>query len=150
MFSSSLILGFACLISGADPAEDAKKEIEKFRGTWKWISMESEGTKLPEATFKDSRLIMDGDKFIARDPKETLSGTFTVSVIRKPKTIDVIFDEGPEKGKVFKGIYELEGDTYKVCIALPGKDRPTEFVSKPESGQVLQVLRREKRQGRRP
>jgi uncharacterized protein (TIGR03067 family) len=145
MLSCSLVFGFACLISGADPGADAKKEIEKFRGTWKWIFMESEGTKLPEETFKNSRLIMDSDKFIARDPKETLTGTFTVSVSRKPKTIDVTFNEGPEKGKVFKGIYELEGDTYKVCLALPGKDRPTEFVSKPESGQVLQVLRREKR-----
>jgi uncharacterized protein (TIGR03067 family) len=142
---SSTVLGFACLVSAADPPEDARKEIEKFRGTWKWIFMESEGTKLPEETFKNSRLIMDGEKFIARDPKETLSGTFTVSVSRKPKTIDVTFNEGPEKGKVFKGIYELEGDTYKVCIALPGKERPTEFVSKPESGHVLEVLRREKR-----
>ena len=145
MLSSSVVLGFACLVSAADPPEDARKEIEKFRGTWKWIFMESEGTKLPEETFKNSRLIMDGDKFIARDPKETLTGTFTVSASRKPKTIDVTFNEGPEKGKVFKGIYELEGDTYKVCIALPGKERPTEFVSKPESGHVLEVLRREKR-----
>jgi uncharacterized protein (TIGR03067 family) len=144
MLPSCAVLGFACLISGADPTEDVKKELEKFRGTWKWVFMESEGTKLPEATFKDSRLIMDGDKFIARDPQATYRGTFTVSVNQKPKTIDVTFTEGPEKGKSFKGIYELQGDTYKVCLALPGKDRPTEFVSKPESGHVLEVLRRER------
>jgi uncharacterized protein (TIGR03067 family) len=145
MLSSCAVLGFACLITRAEPTEDVKKELEKLRGTWKWVFMEQEGTKLPEATFKDSRLIIDGDKFLARDPQQTLKGTFTVSVSQKPKTIDVTFTEGPEKGKSFKGIYELEGDTYKVCLALPGKERPTEFVSKPESGYVLEILRREKR-----
>jgi uncharacterized protein (TIGR03067 family) len=61
-----------------------------------------------------------------------------------PKTIDVTFTEGPEKGKSSYGIYELEGDTYRVCIGLTGKPRPTDFASTPGSGHVLEVLKREK------
>ena len=42
------------------------------------------------------------------------------------------------------GIYELEGDTFKVCFAAPGKaDRPTEFKSAAGSGHRLLVLKRE-------
>jgi uncharacterized protein (TIGR03067 family) len=145
MTSFLLQAGLLVLVGGGDATEDAKRELEKFQGTWKWVSMVSDGMKLSEEVFKNSRLVIDGNKFTAKDPQETLHGTFVVSVKSKPKTIDVTFTEGPEKGKAFKGIYELEGDTYKVCIALPGKDRPTEFVSKPGSENVLEVLQRVKR-----
>ena len=64
MLPSCAVLGFACLILGADPAEDVKKELEKFRGTWKWVFMESEGTKLPEATFSSD----DGVPALAAHP----------------------------------------------------------------------------------
>jgi len=42
------------------------------------------------------------------------------------------------------GIYELEGDGYRVCFALVGKPRPSEFTSKSGSGTILQVWEREK------
>jgi len=41
-------------------------------------------------------------------------------------------------------IYELEGDTYKVCMALEGHPRPTEFVTRPGNGHVFEILKREK------
>jgi uncharacterized protein (TIGR03067 family) len=129
----------------ADPAEDTKKELEKFRGTWRFVSVEIEGMKLPEQQLKGSQLVLDGDKFTFTDSQATYRGTFKLAVDQKPKTIDVTFHEGPEKGKTSKGIYELEGDVYKVCMGLAGKERPTEFASKPGSGHVLELLRREQR-----
>ena len=42
-------------------------------------------------------------------------------------TMDIISTEGPNKGKTFLAIYELDGDTLKVCYDLTGKSRPTEF-----------------------
>jgi hypothetical protein len=38
--------------------------------------------------------------------------------------------------------YSALGDTYKVCIGLAGRERPTVFASEPGSGHVLQVLKR--------
>src|SRR5262249_3394473 len=38
--------------------------------------------------------------------------------------------------------YELDGDTYKVCYAVPGKARPKEFVSRPGTGISLEVYKR--------
>jgi hypothetical protein len=42
------------------------------------------------------------------------------------------------------GIYELDGDTMKTCLAAPGKERPTEFSSKEGSGRMSYVWKREK------
>jgi uncharacterized protein (TIGR03067 family) len=138
------VLAVAVLVSGGDASEDTKKELERFRGTWKYVSMEAEGTKVAPEPLAGIKLVLDGDKFTQTDPQATYRGTFSVSVKTRPKTIDVIFTEGPEKGKAFKGIYELEGDTYKVCLAVPDHERPKVFASKPESGHVLSVLKREK------
>ena len=103
-----------------------------------------EGQEVPEEGSRTARLIVKGDRFEMTDPAATYRGTYTVDPSVTPKTIDVTFTEGPEAGKTSRGIYELDGDTYKVCVGLAGRDRPEEFASKPGSGHALQVLRREK------
>ena len=42
------------------------------------------------------------------------------------------------------GIYELDGDTYRYCLAPAGKPRPTEFASKEGSGHSLGASQRQK------
>jgi uncharacterized protein (TIGR03067 family) len=117
-------------------------ELKRFEGTRRYESMVLEGRRLTEAHFGDARLILRGDRFEMTDPMATYRGTFTVDPASTPRTIEVRFTEGPEAGKTSKGIYQLEGDTYKVCIGLAGRERPTGFASEPGSGQALQVLRR--------
>jgi len=125
--------------------EAVKKEYKNFTGTWKFVSLEVEGMKVGEEAVKESRLIIKGNEFTMKSPEGNYKGTYKVDVSKKPKQIDVAFTDGPEKGKTSLGIYELDGDTYKVCISLAeNKDRPTEFASKPGSGHVLEVLKREK------
>ena len=52
--------------------------------------------------------------------------------------------EGLNKGAVTLGIYEIDGDTLKVCFDPEGKKRPTEF--KTASGsQTLVVHKRLKK-----
>ena len=63
-------------------------------------------------------------------------------MIVPPRTIEVKFTEGPEAGKTPRGVYELEGDTYTVCIGLAGRGRSNGFATEPDNGHALQVLRR--------
>src|SRR5262245_20247721 len=106
--------------------------------------MEIEGVKASPEQFKDARLVCDGDRFTMTSGGVTFKGTFKLDVSKTPKQFDAVFTDGPEKGKTALAIYKLEGDTYTVCIAMTDKERPKEFVSKPGSGHVLEVLQREK------
>jgi uncharacterized protein (TIGR03067 family) len=142
LLAISLSLVPALLHAAEDDA--ARKEYAKFTGTWRFASIEAQGQQLPERFFKDSRLVIDGEHFTLKEGNVSYKGSFKVDVTKKPKQIDVTFTEGPEKGKTARGIYELDGDTYKVCMGSVGKGRPTAFESKPGSGHVLEILKREK------
>jgi len=131
----------------ADRAEEAvKKELRKFQGAWKFVSLEAGGKTLPEEDYKAALLVIDGDKHTTKNGAATYSGTLKIDPGKKPKAIDFRFSDGPEKGKTAHGIYEFDGDTLKVCVGLVGKDRPAAFVSKPGSGHVLEVLKRTKKE----
>jgi len=120
------------------------KEYRAFEGTWRTVSIRAEGKDLPAERFKTSRLICKGRDFTAINDKGTTRGTFLVDAIKSPKTMDITIIDGATKGVIYRGIYELKGDTYKLCSSPTGKDRPKEFDSKPGSGYILQVLEREK------
>ena len=53
--------------------------------------------------------------------------------------------KAPAGAKPLAGIYSLEGGRLKMCFASPGKDRPTEFSSKEDSGNVLTEWEHEKK-----
>src|SRR5439155_25802112 len=60
------------------------------------------------------------------------------------KTFDLKFTAGPEKGNTNRGIYELDGDGWKLCLATRGGARPQHFATKPGTGHALEVLKRGK------
>jgi uncharacterized protein (TIGR03067 family) len=68
-------------------------------------------------------------------------GTFQLDAVSTPSTLDVTFTQGPEKGNKYLGIYDLQGDTWRLCRTLAGKDRPPAFATKAGSGRILQTLR---------
>jgi uncharacterized protein (TIGR03067 family) len=139
------ILFLAMASTGYRPTEVASaKELEKLKGTWEVLALEVEGMKVPEPAFKGSRIIINGETFKAITEGVTYEGTLKIKTTSKPKTIDLMFTEGPEKGKTALGIYELVGDDLKICLAMPGRTRPASFSTKPGSGHALQALRRQK------
>jgi len=109
-----------------------KKDLEKIAGKWQATSVQAGEVKMPDAQIKIATLVIDGDKYTVtvkgeKDTAETDKGTFKIDVLAKPMTMDIISTSGPSKGKVFLGIYEISGDTLKICYDLDGKKRPTEF-----------------------
>jgi uncharacterized protein (TIGR03067 family) len=146
MRKSALLLVAAALSLAADEVkkEPLDKEYARFEGTWRVVSLEIGGMKMPEQTLKDARLIIRGKEFTMKEKIATYRGTLSIDAGKKPKTIDMKFTEGPEKGNTSYGIYELDGDNFKLCLTITGKNRPTEFAAKPKSGHGLEVLKREK------
>lgn len=121
-----------------------ENELKRFQADWKFVSIEFRGESIRADLFQDDRLTLKGKEFTSTVQGNTTHGTFKIDPTLSPKTIDITFTDGPGKDNTQKGIYELDGDTQKICWAAPGKPRPTEFEAKPESGHMLQVLEKVK------
>ena len=80
----------------------------------------------------------------SKDGKPLYAGTFWVEPRTKPAAIDFEHTEGTLKGKAWKGIYALDGDTLRVCDNAPNlqRGRPAAFEAKSGSGYVLITFRR--------
>ncbi len=141
-----LVLAVGGLVA-ADAQEDAKKDLKKMQGTWLLVSGERDGKKFTEEEIKQSKLIIKGNTYSIpkREVGTSQEGTFKIDPSKTPKETDSTTGSGPDKGIVWLGIYELEDDTHKVCLAPPGKDRPKEFSAKSGSGHILQVWKRAKK-----
>ena len=133
------------LLAAADTPKSAREAIA---GSWRVVACELEHKLLPEAVFKDLRYVLaeDGKWKLEGGPgfPKAAGGAFDLDPKASPKTIDMTPDDGPFKGKTFRGIYQLEGDELKACFAFPGKDRPKNYLTRPESGLVLEFWRRGK------
>jgi uncharacterized protein (TIGR03067 family) len=150
MFAVVSLFAGVSLLAAADDAkkEAVKKDLEAMKGTWTVVSAERDGKKFTEEQLKDVTVTFDaGGKVSAqRQGQPIFEGTVKIDPTKKPKTVDATqTSEGDNKGKTSHGIYEIEGDTMKICSAEFGKERPTEFSSKPGSGHFLRVYKREKK-----
>ena len=130
----------------ADDKADVEKELKKFQGTWTFESSEAGGKGLPAGELKGLVLTFEGDKHTVKKGNEVIqAGTQKLDPSRSPKAIDVTLTEGPNTGAVMLGIYEMDGDTLKVCFDSEGKKRPTEFKSAPGSDNFVNVHKRVKK-----
>jgi len=134
------------VLAWTSSAEDAaKNEMSRLEGEWSMVSGEANGQALPQELVKTGkRVARDGETAITLGGQVYFKAKFTIDPAKKPKAIDYTMTEGPTKGKIHLGIYELEGDTLKFCFAAPGKDRPTEFTAKVGSQRTLSVWKRAK------
>jgi uncharacterized protein (TIGR03067 family) len=90
---------------------------------------------------------ISGNKIIY-SPDSDLWAVLHLDATTKPKTFDFEHNsKDPKKvEKGFKGIYEIDGDTLKVCVAIGSnaKERPKTFESNEGSGTTLTILKRVK------
>jgi uncharacterized protein (TIGR03067 family) len=149
--SLSLAIATIALVSAtvalADEAADKpalEKDRKQIEGTWQIVSLVVNGTPAkPEDAAKLS--VVNGDdgtwKLFA-EGKQVSAGTSTFRPEDQPKTIDFTTTEGSGSGNLHLGIYELGEKTRKLCFAVPGKQRPIEFGSTPDSGHILVAFER--------
>jgi uncharacterized protein (TIGR03067 family) len=120
-----LILTTALAAFAADSASDAKA----VQGNWKPVTAILGAQPMPEAVRKSISLKLDNGKYEVFVGEHPDRGTYTIDSGAKPKSMTIIGTEGPNQGKTFPAIYELKGDTLRICYDLSGAKRPTEFKS---------------------
>jgi uncharacterized protein (TIGR03067 family) len=136
-FHALLALAVGLLIA-ADTKDDAKKEMKKLSGTYVMVSGESRAEKLSEERIKESKMIIEGEKYTATFGGDSVMGTLKVDPTKTPKQIDATDSEG----KTILGIYKFDKDQFTVCFAPPDQERPKEFSTKVGTGDFIHVWKK--------
>lgn len=139
-----LMWSMAVVLAGASlgTADDAEKDLKKLVGTWEEVSHVADGKAKPADEVKGTTVVIDASgKWEAfKDGTSLLKGTVKLDPSKKPKAADWAIDGSD---MVAKGIYEVDGDTWKHCFSLT--DRPAAFESKEGSEVFYIVLKRVKK-----
>jgi uncharacterized protein (TIGR03067 family) len=124
---------------------DEKAELKKLEGTWMPTTAQFGGRNWPDEQLKATKLVIADGKYTVTVSGQDDKGTLKVDANAKPATMDIVGTDGPNKGRTIPAIYELSGNTLKICYALDGKERPGTFESKMGTRLFLVEYKREKR-----
>lgn len=108
------------------------------------VALEVDGQPMPAGMLGTARIVVEGDRFQSLGMGAVYEGTLKLDAAANPKTFDLTFTAGPEKGNTALAIYELDGDDWKLCLTTRGGDRPRRFATEPGSGHALETLKRGK------
>jgi uncharacterized protein (TIGR03067 family) len=117
-----------------------REDLDLLQGSWTVTALEVDGQEMPAAMLANARIAIEGDRFTSTGMEAVYRGKIELDASTRPRRIDMKFDAGPEKGNTNPGIYELDGDTWRICIATRGGVRPSSFASNPGSGFALETL----------
>ena len=142
---TAIICALACALGG-DLDEATRKDRAAMEGTWRVTASEQNGERVPEADLKDLFLIFEGPAIYIREGGKTeLKFASLLYPTKKPKEIDLMVRFGPNKGRVDRAIYEIDGDTLRLCIQADTKEpRPRDFTSRAGAKTWLVVMQRVK------
>jgi len=152
---ATTVLGFVLVLSARGVVADAAEDAKKIQGTWVVTPATFEGVTLDEGAREEALKAVKDMRFTFREGKLTITGQtgpypsqkggedsdgFRLDPTKKPKQIDI--------GDNIRGIYELNGDTLKLCLDIRGEEnsRPGKFgFDKDKPTVVYYVLKREKK-----
>jgi uncharacterized protein (TIGR03067 family) len=140
---AGFVIGLLSLCSFAYGGGDTNKDdLKQLQGKWEFVERIIDGKK---GDLKGTWTITGNE--ISYAPNSTVKAVFKLNATTKPKSLeydDVSKDPKVVTPKGLQGIYEIDGDTLRICVAKQGKERPKTFESKEGSGHVLTVLKRVK------
>lgn len=124
----------------AEPADNLwDEDLDRLQGTWQVIDGENEGEHNMEEA-KHYTWDFQADKYTI-NYNGNFAELYTVKLNsgKSPKTIDSTHHI---VGKTFKGIYEIKGDTLRICYDLTFNGRPDSFQTPKGSRRVCFILQR--------
>lgn len=133
---------FASLFAGCGTSHSASEAEDQraWQGTWKLVSCVANGA----AEKGDVQWVVSGDHYTICLNRQKGTDPYPFKLDAKQKRIDVHHHDTPAGtyGGHLKGIYEVRGNSLKVCYDLKGQRYPSAFDAGPGSAQVVyQFLR---------
>lgn len=142
MRKSVLLVLVAGLLVAAD--NDKKDDKDRIQGTWTVVSGERGGEPAPADVVESLKVTFNADKIKFEMKDRTRTGTFKLDADKKPRQITLTADDG--RDKPLEGIYELDGDSLKLCFNEGGNGgRPEKFDSKATKTTMVMTFKRAKK-----
>jgi len=143
LLAAGVVLAACASFAVTDDAPDADKEAKLLEGTWKFVSLTTDGKEAPKEFVDKARWTFRGKEIIIPGP-QAAKIAYKLDPGRSPKTIDLTGTEGPGKGKTLKGIYKLRKERLTICFSK-GETQEKQDAPRPEkfdgaNGQSLLVL----------
>jgi uncharacterized protein (TIGR03067 family) len=125
---------------------------ESLRGTWRLVASTIGGNKLLRPLIEDHKLLIADNRATFRfTQKGTHTRVFdsvqviTIVPAMKPRAIDFAGKGREGQTEVRLGIYEIDGDLLRLCLAQLGQPRPTGFESNATNEWIVEEYVRVKR-----
>ena len=135
----SAILMIAAIMLGVLAAAQEKSNNNALAGTWQAVEAELGGKPLPPDVVRSIKLILSVHEYqVGND-----FGTVEIDPNAMPSAMIIKGTKGPNEGKTMLAIYELSGDTLRICYDLTGLKRPTVFATEGGTRQFLVRYKRE-------
>src|SRR5215216_2857775 len=118
-------------------------------GTWVLVSTETDGKPVAREKLSELKVVIGNGRleYVYAGEEPNLVYQLELDPSASPKQFTLTQPSGL-KASAVPGIYELDGDTLRLCFADgEGREtrRPKEFATAPGTRQVLLTLKREKR-----
>jgi uncharacterized protein (TIGR03067 family) len=129
------------LTAGSTSAAD---DLQKLQGKWEVAGGEVNGSAIPESDIPTITLTITDKSYLVERDGSTDRGSFSVDPSKQPKQMDIQPGSGDDAGNQLLAIYELGVDSFKVCYAAAGEDRPKSFATEPDSRRLTINYKRKK------
>ena len=119
--------------------------LKSLQSRWRAVYSEVEGEMTPINDFSALILEHAGNTFTVANKGATVDeGTFSVNVTVTPHELVYIYSKGQPQflGAPRRGIFQIEGNTLKLCMSPIGHPSPAEFNTRPNSQVVLNIWQR--------
>jgi uncharacterized protein (TIGR03067 family) len=121
-------------------ADLGMNDFRAMQGAWTLLYAEQGGGQLTYDMTGQGKMVVRGNGYwLGPQVPGAGKGQMVLNASRWPRQIDFTPYTGQYAGQTLRGIYEVNGDTQKVCFGAPGESRPMSFSTMPGTGQKSYV-----------
>jgi len=120
------------------PSSAAATDLDRVQGDWGMAELVLNGEKVPADALASAKLKIKASAYSLDGDNVSSRGTLKLGESTTPKSMDVNTEDGTQ----LPAIYEISGDTLKVCYAMNGAPRPKDFKAAEGSDCVFATYKR--------